>query len=344
VSSNVAGINRRRITRIALGVILAGAFLYLTVVNVDAAKTLRSIMAARLPFVALGLGAVAAGFSLRIVRWWLLLKPLSPSLRPVDCAGPLLVGFALNNILPFRAGDVVRVFGFQRQLGAGPPQVLGTLLAERALDLIAILIIFMVCLSQAHIDAIPTSFVRIGVGLALLSVVAAGIILMWPEATQRLVLRLTRSNLLMRHSLTRRIGRIAEHVADALLSFVPRSRAMGLVALSLLIWLIEAAVFGAIATSLGLMTEPLGPLFAMATGTLATMIPSTPGYVGTFDFFTRIGLETFGASAELSTAAAFTVHAVLWWPVTLVGLALVVYVRPALGSVGSVDAVDGSVA
>ena len=62
----------------------------------------------------------------------------------------------------------------------------------------------------------------------------------------------------------------------------------------------------------------------MATGTLATLLPSTPGYVGTFDYFAMLGLTAFGAARDVATAFALSVHAVLWAPTTIVGLVLLV--------------------
>jgi hypothetical protein len=60
-------------------------------------------------------------------------------------------------------------------------------------------------------------------------------------------------------------------------------------------------------------------------GTLATLLPSTPGYVGTFDYFTLMGLNLYGAERNLAAVFAVVVHILLWLPVTLAGaIALVV--------------------
>ena len=52
---------------------------------------------------------------------------------------------------------------------------------------------------------------------------------------------------------------------------------------------------------------------------LATMIPSSPGYVGTFDYFAVQGLTAFGASHVVALTFALLVHLLLWLPVTIVG-------------------------
>jgi hypothetical protein len=87
-----------------------------------------------------------------------------------------------------------------------------------------------------------------------------------------------------------------------------------------LAWGFEGAVFATVAADVGANVDPLGPWFALGTGTLATLIPSSPGYVGTFDYFTAQGLAAFGAGPEVSVAFALIVHAVLWIPLTAIGL------------------------
>jgi uncharacterized membrane protein YbhN (UPF0104 family) len=54
-------------------------------------------------------------------------------------------------------------------------------------------------------------------------------------------------------------------------------------------------------------------------GTFATVIPSTPGYIGTFDYFTAQAMSALGNTAAAAAAFAFLVHAVLWLPPTVAG-------------------------
>ena len=57
---------------------------------------------------------------------------------------------------------------------------------------------------------------------------------------------------------------------------------------------------------------------------MATLIPSSLGYVGTFDYFGAQGLAADGAAPEISVVFALTVHAVLWVPLTAAGLVYLV--------------------
>jgi glycosyltransferase 2 family protein len=68
---------------------------------------------------------------------------------------------------------------------------------------------------------------------------------------------------------------------------------------------------------------------SLGAGTLATLLPSSPGYVGTFDYFAALGLTAYGASLGAATAFALLVHLVLWVPVTVLGFALLLVGRPS---------------
>ena len=95
---------------------------------------------------------------------------------------------------------------------------------------------------------------------------------------------------------------------------------LALLGLSVAAWACEGAVFAIVAAAIRAGAEPMGPWFSLAAGTLATAIPSAPGYVGTFDWFAAQGLEAYGAPPQRAVAFALTVHAVLWVPLTVAGL------------------------
>jgi uncharacterized membrane protein YbhN (UPF0104 family) len=89
------------------------------------------------------------------------------------------------------------------------------------------------------------------------------------------------------------------------------------------------------------------PWLSLGAATLATLLPSSPGYVGTFDYFATLGFTAYGASAALATAVALLTHVLLWLPVTVAGFIALIVGRSARrsaelrpDSVGS-DLVEG---
>ena len=116
------------------------------------------------------------------------------------------------------------------------------------------------------------------------------------------------------------VSRHGAHLAEALRLVRAPRRMLALLGLSAAAWACEGAVFATVAAATRAGAEPMGPWFSLAAGTLATTIPSAPGYVGTFDWFAAQGLEAYGVPPQRAAAFALTVHAVLWAPLTAVGL------------------------
>jgi uncharacterized membrane protein YbhN (UPF0104 family) len=79
-------------------------------------------------------------------------------------------------------------------------------------------------------------------------------------------------------------------------------------------------VFGCVVWALDIPAGWAASGLSLAAATLATLLPSSPGYVGTFDYFAALGLTAHGITPAAATAFALLVHLLLWAPVTLFGL------------------------
>lgn len=246
----------------------------------------------------------------------------APGLRWIDCAGPLMASFATNNVLPFRAGDLLRAFGFNRDLRAGPGTVLATVFVERLLDLLTLLGALGLVLGVFGLDA--HRLAGIGGGVLLTLSAAMSVLLFFPEACAALA-----------RSVARLAARVLPRVGDRILAESERAirtlehLAAGgtvwrLVAWSVAIWFAEGVTFWCAAKALPGLPTPSASWLALPVGTLATLIPSTPGYVGTFDYFTIRAMSVLHNPPSAAAAYAVLVHLLLWLPPTLVGGAYLV--------------------
>ncbi len=80
----------------------------------------------------------------RAERWQRLLVDERATPHRADTYSLTVVGYAGNNILPARAGDAIRVVLMAPRAGASKRSVVGTLLAERLLDVVVLLAIFVI--------------------------------------------------------------------------------------------------------------------------------------------------------------------------------------------------------
>lgn len=82
----------------------------------------------------------------RAERWRLLLGA-ERRLSTRRLFGPLMVGFGLNNILPARAGEILRPLALQKQDGVPFGEAIGTIVLERIFDSVTLLLMFFLALA-----------------------------------------------------------------------------------------------------------------------------------------------------------------------------------------------------
>lgn len=312
-------IGARRWIRPAAGLAVAALFVWLISQRVEWPAVRRILESAAVFPLVLGLVALAADMIVRVIRWWCMLRVFEPELPLASCFRPFLSSLALNNTVPLRAGDLVRAFGFRSSLCSPPARVLGTLVIERVLDMLVLLGLFFGGLLGVAVGAVPRTYVAAGAAVGVTCIVAVLILVLMPDQVGRLMRRVLAHRALAARSWGAKAATAGEHFFESLTVLRSPGRAMQLLGLSVLAWTLEGAMFAAVATSLHVGGAPLAPWFALSTGTLATLLPSSPGYVGTFDYFAMLGLTAYGASRAAAAAFALLVHLLLWLPITLVG-------------------------
>ena len=303
--------------RTVLGVALAGLFLWLIFRHLQYKEVITAFSEARMPLVCLAVVAFFIGYSCRIERWRLMLTQENPELLWKSCAGPLMASVAANNVLPFRAGDILRAFGFNQRLGVSAATSLTTLLVERLLDLL--MIVLFLGLGLTYFDVEASQFVGVGGSFLVGSGAVILFLLLFPSLFKPVAFWF--GGLVCRYlpKLGEKLLAEFQKVFTALEHISNGHTMVRLIFWSALAWIAEGFVFWSVALSLPSISNHLGAWLALSVGTFATVIPSTPGYAGTFDYFTAQAMTVFGNSATGSIAYAFLVHVVLWLPPSIAG-------------------------
>lgn len=317
--------NTKRMLRFTIGLLVTALFIWLIVRQINLDDLKRAFVDTAVSWIVAGIGAFSIGYACRIERWRLMLERDNPKLSWLDCFGPLFASFAANNVFPFRAGDMLRAFAFNGRLGVSSGIVIATLFVERLLDLLMVLVLLGGTLVIFNLDL--NSFA--GIGSITLILIASSIllILLFPKLFTPMALVF--GNFIAR--IAPSFGqRLCEEIEKSLLTLTHLAKGdtmLRLMLWSLTAWLAEGCVFWFSALALSSITIPTAGWLALPVGTLATLIPSTPGYVGTFDYFTVRAMDTMGNSTVSSTAYALLVHILLWLPPTLIG-GLYLILRP----------------
>ena len=309
---------RRGIALFALGLAISGAGIYLAVHGADAAAVADALGSSEYSLLAPAFALLVVANGMRAVRWQLMFaKPTRPAFAPT--AEVMLVGQFFNCVLPMRAGEAVRLFALHARAGTSRAEILGTLVLERAFDILALLGVLFVALPWLPAISWLRTAATLGAALALALGVAILVLARWGTRPFHLVLR-PLARLPFLGSL--HVEGTAESLARGLATL--RSVRLGLVAFGLTVvsWIALAASFwfAAVAVAPGLPFEA-SILIATAIG-LALVVPSGPAAVGIFEASVISALSAYDVPHSEALSAALVVHAINVVPYLVTGGAI----------------------
>lgn len=98
---------------------------------------------------------------------------------------------------------------------------------------------------------------------------------------------------------------------------------MRMLGITFLVWMAEAITLVLTGHAIGFDLTPFEGLYLVGVGGIFLLIPSGPGYAGTFDAAILFGSAAAGASSEQAVSFLLAARFVDFVPITLVGLVLV---------------------
>ena len=372
---------RLRALQAVAGVGISVILLWLALRGLDPRQTWAALSGANFWFVAPAILLYFAGVAIRGLRWQRLLLPVE-KIPARQAIALLIVSYTVNNIVPARMGDVMRVFLLARETGVRKSASLATVVLERLLDVLAILTIIV---ASTVVLSWPSPLLTALRVAAVLAIVATGLLILvathrsqrlqrghgrartvWraialtalfatllgvafiefgreipeeflmPLAGASILFLLTifatatiargylislplRLSLLLPGRLGYRFIGMARSFVQGLQSLRSPQRLAEMLPLSMASWLVEGFVYYVVARSMGIDKSVLIFLLAMGVINIFSAVPSSPGYIGPFEFAGKLVLTQFGISAEVAVAYLLLMHALLLLPVIVFG-------------------------
>ncbi len=285
----------------------------------------------------LGVPAQIAAIYLRARRW----RHLTDVIQPI-AVFPLFratsIGFMANNLLPGRAGEVVRAWVLSRETGASGAGILGTVVLERVIDSITFLALASVVLWASGTRALGGGLMAGAAVSLLIALILPVAILVWlriaPEQALRFMHRTL--TLVLPARLSEQVEGLLQRFAKGLGSLRGGSHLFWVSVDSVLLWAVVSVIpfyAGTLALDidLGSVTRTLAAAYVtLAAVGLAVAIPAAPGFFGTFHLACKEALGVFGVPDSRAFAMAVLVHGTFWITVTGLGLALLPFGRAGL--------------
>jgi len=304
-----------------IGLALTAIFLILALRNLRLEDLAAALRAADYRYALPSVLCTLMGYALRTARWQRLLDPTKRipwrRLFPV-----LLIGFMANNVLPARLGELVRAYALGRQENVSKSLALATIVLERVLD--GLTLIFFLWLASFGVPlAGPVRQVELLATLLFVAALAGLLLLLFQES---LALRLL--DLVLRPlpaALATRMRGLATSFTAGLHALRSRRAVAGLAGLSILVWLAEGASYYLLIVGFRLPLDDVArfyaAIFVLVLVNLGILIPSAPGYAGTFEFFGKVALGVFGVAEATAVSLVVVSHSLQYVLVTGLGLA-----------------------
>ena len=307
-------VSRRTVIMWIITLLIAGGALYAACRGVDWHMLAHTVQTAQWTLLLLAGFIAAFTIGLRGLRWRVLIisQPPAPLLTVCwACA----IGYLGNYYLPARAGEIIRSVVLGRRLQLSTSYVLATALTERLLDVVALAIIATLALLTQH--TLP-NWLRAATPVMGLVALVSIICLILTARSQQLVLGLL-ARLPLPEGLRGRLGSMVTQFILGLRSIHQPARAGLFSLLTALIWVGDGVgvIVGARALGIGI-TLSQGMLLNAALG-LASVVPSTPGGVGVFQFTAVSILTPFGVAKSSALAYILISQMISYTVITLLG-------------------------
>ncbi len=259
----------------------------------------------RLAALGAAVGLYLLACAVRGERWRALLRHNGARPRRADAWALVAVGYMGNNVLPARAGDALRVVFMAPRARTDARTVIGTLLAERLLDVLVLGIGFL-ALAYGVVGGagLPSGAeLRIALGVLLALGAAAAVALV----------------VLHRAGHLERIWRFVAPMIAAIARLRGRHGA-AMVALTLVVWGLEGAVWWTAGEAAGLSLGAVEAAYLLCLASMFALVPSGPGYAGTMDAAVVFGARVLGRTSGAALSYLLLLRFVLFVPITAVGL------------------------
>lgn len=302
------------IRRVLLGVIGIGLgclFLYLALRNINRQDFDAVLERFNRAWLVAGVAVYMASIALRCLRWGILLRT-NGAVKWRHALEALLAGYAANYLLPARIGELFRADYAMRLCQMSRFTSLGTIFVERLCDGIILVSALWVCLGILSAGSHgAVAYPPWAIGAAAAASVVFGLAFLFALLSGRVDLG--------RFGLPDFIATRWRKLTDGIAS-VARGQIATTILCSLGVWVLEVIALGCVARAFAVTLSVPQIVVLLALGSLSTLIPTAPGFLGTFQFVFAQVFALFGYPQSVGVVVATTVQLFCFGSVTALGI------------------------
>jgi len=305
----LAAVLRHRLVQTGLGLAVGVVLLWLAFARTDITGLGRRLSQVQIPWLLLAIACYWAALAIRSWRWRIILSPVR-RLPFLQVYHGLIVGYAANNVLPARLGELLRADYLGRRSGVSRLSIIGTIVVERLFDVIVFVGFILAGLAALH--GRPDS--RIGPILHVVEVVGAGCVLLG-----LMLFALLR----LRHKALPAAMAFLEHrlrsLADGLHLVTGLEEVALLAAATAVVWTADSCSSWLLCRALGVDLGFLQLLLVMGMSCLAALIPAAPANIGALQYALVLAFQLIGYGADVGFGLALLIQGCFVGSSTLAG-------------------------
>jgi glycosyltransferase 2 family protein len=312
-------ISRGALLRGTLGIAISLFAIWVLIRSVDLQAAFDVLRTASPAWIGVMLITTTVDIAARGARWQALLAPIAP-LPYRRVLGYTYIGYLANNVLPARLGELYRSHALGDGEGISRTTVLGTVVVERVVDTVMVVAIASLAVLVLSVRGVMTSAVLLGAAFVALLVIVLGLGI----AAHRLPGAERVGAMIARRP---RLLELARRLREGL-AVAGRPRVVAVaIAFSAVAWAASILTFLAAGQAVGVeLTVAQGALLTSGVA-LVTIVPSGPGYLGTFEL-TVVGIASgFGIARDDAFAMGLLVHLMILATTSIGGVVALLAVR-----------------
>jgi uncharacterized protein (TIRG00374 family) len=305
-----------------VGGLLAVALMVWALRGVHLAEVAQHLRHARLAPIAAATLIATSTYVIRLIRWRLLLRDADGGPLPVrPLWHAVAIGFMANNMLPFRAGELVRSIAASRLAGARFTAALSSVAVERIFDGLAVVALWSLALIASDlppdvaVGGMPVRHAAQAAGaIGVVALLVALAVVVFPLAAEHAI-----RAVLPAGRFVDRLVSLIEGIRHGLSALRSPALLGGTIVWSLLLWLTNALAFFVAFRAFDIPVGFVGALVMQGILIFGITVQLTPGFLGQFEAAIVAALALYRIPNDLASSYAIAFHVTTFLPIILLG-------------------------
>jgi len=292
-----------------IGLLTGALLLYLSLKGTGVHKILAIVSDTKGLFIAMSCAFFLLDSFFKWYKWAYIVRVIDYRIAKSDTFSPFVVGLGCNNLVPFKLGEILKMFLLHSKTGLSNAKIILSIYTEKLYEGTALLILFFFSLEFILVSEWMKELSFILLIFFILILIGTFLIVKYNTDISRFVKMRRISGF---------IGSFSDH-SNLLTDF---HKILYISAFSFLMWCSEAQIVWSLSRAFSFELSYINCIFVAAVFNFGIFIPTSPGSIGTFEFLIIKSLAAFHIAKADALAFALVLHTILFVPFIILGIIL----------------------